>query len=179
MNSLRIGTALSVCLCALFSPQSVRAESLADATLRKVYADGAAAVRDAIKTRHLMEARLDEKFAIKSNLTLIVGDAAPKGVTNVLDKTGAIDDVMRSSSTMTIGDYRYAIVNIKLSDDKKYAYVQDTSTSTGTMAGSDPAGHSLTANYTASQGCLDLLTLALEKIVYLKSECNTKLTITK
>ena len=86
---------------------------------------------------------------------------------------------MKSSGTMTIEDYRYAVTNIKMSDDKKFAYVQDTTASTGTMALNDPTGHSLTAHYTASQGCLDLLTLKSEKIVHLKSECNAKLTLTE
>ncbi len=169
---MRPVTFLRLCLVALlasFPLSSAKAERLNEASIRHMYDESAAAIRDPDQTRLLMEERLDDSFTLKTNQIIALSDGRGQSSSRVLDKAGTMDEEILSGRTTEIEDYHHTILNIQFSDDKKFADVRDATLSSGLIKMETAEGQKKSAKFGASQECLDLVTLKDQTLTILKS----------
>lgn len=148
-------------------------EVLDDASIKAFYAAGVPAMLsgDAEKVRQLIDAQADEKFSFKSTTTVLIGDQPPQTKVEEGDKAKMIADTMDGLKQMTIEKMDNAIKKISYSADKKLAYVEDSTTSSGKLSTPVQGQGTVTSKYDISSTCHDTLTLTAGKLKMLKSDC--------
>ena len=155
------------------------AETLDDDSIRKIYADAKATIRDPVKARDMMETRLDDNFTLRSNMTRTAGKAPSQTAVETKSKKQAIESQMSGMQEMKIDNYENIIVSIQYSADKAYAYVSDTSSSSGTVNLPAQQGQNGQVRYTAKETCADTLTLVGGLIKITQSDCDDQIVIGK
>jgi hypothetical protein len=156
-----------------------RAETLDDDSIRKIYAEAGAAIRDPAKSREMMETRLDDNFTLRSHMTRTAGNNPSQNAVETKSKKQAIEAQVNGMQEMKIENYENNIVSIQYSPDKKLAYVNDTSSSSGTVNLPASAGQNAQIKYSAKEACADILTLVGDQIKITQSDCNDEIVIGK
>jgi hypothetical protein len=112
-------------LCLIPAAAETPVESLNDDTIRAIYAENDAAIKDTKKTVQLIKERFDDGFVLKSDTSVMVGGVLQKHEMETKDKDKIIEDTSKAGDTLDIKNHQHKIVAIRYTADKKYAYVSD------------------------------------------------------
>lgn len=175
MNKHRLGLIALLLLLAV----PARAETLDDDTIREVYAQIKDAIRDPVKTREILQARLDDKYTLKTDLVRHI-DNQQQNFSVTADKAKTIQDAVDSIARMKMDKYDSNIESIAYSGDHQFAYVKLVSTSNGIL--SVPVKDSAKMEnfaYDITEICTHIVGLAADEVKIMRAECNDNVTLKK
>lgn len=160
----------------LLSP-AARAESLDDATIRKIYTDAAQAIHDADKSRRLMNERFDDNFIMHSEIVRAVGNNPPEKSSEDKNKAQAIHDVVNGIMQTNVEDYDNRVISIQYSGNNAQALVDDQTSSSGTISVPQKDGQYTLVRYAARETCTDTLALVDTTVKIMKSDCSDQIAL--
>lgn len=157
----------------------VRAETLDDGTIRQIYTEMKGAMRDPGRLSQIMAERFDDNFVLKLDITHIVGSNPPQQSSASLMKKEYIDSTMSGMNAMKMQNYESNIISIQFSDDRKYATVNDASTTIGTINVPTQKGMLNDVKYQAKETCSHIVTLMAGMVKIMQSQCDDQITLNK
>lgn len=152
-------------------------EALDDPTLRLVYKSADDLVQKPKELMEFMKTRLADNY--QHNETLIHAmKGKPDQITPMQqNKAQMLEALQQAANVMSVDKYEHKILDIKFSEDKKYAYVSSTESSSGNLNYTLPDGKKLKLPYNAASGCIDTLTVVKPLINFVRSDCTNKIQV--
>lgn len=163
---------IKACIVAVaLTPACGWAETLDDKDIRAVAVENDGPL-NAEKTLANMQKRLDDDFVTMAALTRVV-DNDPAVVSNeAYSKKEMIENAMQNLKSMkSMSENKTKVIEIRYSDDKKFAYVSDEQKVVGTMDLLLKNGKTGLVSVDAVTKCKNTLTLKDEIIRILRSDC--------
>lgn len=181
-DSVRLGALLLCFLGIIFIAYNAYKDSMAehldDETLRGLYkmADGFV-LKNPKALQDFMQKRFHANYTRNGNLINVVKDKPDQVIPIAQNKQHAIEAAMQSLSMLKLKSYDHKVVEIKRSEDEKFAYVSSTTMSTGTVNIPLPDNKTATVPYNEGSSCIDTLTIEMAEIYFLRSDCTNKIAI--
>jgi hypothetical protein len=162
---------LASCVFAISAPFYAHAETLDDASIRQLYAETTAHLRNPAQSIGDERERLAENYLGKITTTTFVNGQTISTEDKVFNKATSIASTIEGYKHLQIEEITNDIKTIQFSKDKTIAYVSNTTSSTGTMTIPISENQSTLTPFDIGQGCVDQLNLINSKIQISRSEC--------
>lgn len=160
--------------------QAAAAEHLDEDTIHRVFAEKDRLLMDTEELKPFLQARLDDGYVSSNILTRIQTDKPEETLpVSTKNKTEEIAGSIAFQQIAGVGDYERKILEIKYSDDKKIAYVSNTLTASGIVRIKLPSKKTFNMDFTSSSGCVDAVTLVNARIVWLRTDCKSRMKTTE
>lgn len=156
---------------------SAMSESLDGKALGLLYASEDALRADPKAYQSFLESRLDPEFKRVGTLSYSMEKKPDQDIPIDADKSTAISMAIQELTSMQTKTYARSIAEIKMSDDKKFAYISYKETSTGNITFTLPSAQTNTMPYKSAANCIDTLTLVKGVTTWLQTNCQQKIAL--